>query len=124
MDMSERSVDRIQRTIARVKRENDIVVASIHWGPNWGYDIPRSQLEFAHELIDCAGVDVIHGHSSHHVKAVEVYRGRLILYGCGDFLRSGDGFFEKAFCGDAQLTNPNERHGWCHPPRGPQNAIS
>jgi len=31
-------------------------------------------------------VDIIHGHSSHHVKAIEVYKEKLILYGCGDFL--------------------------------------
>lgn len=42
-------------------------------------------------MIDEAGVDVIHGHSSHHVKAIEVYRGRPILYGCGDFLTDYEG---------------------------------
>jgi poly-gamma-glutamate synthesis protein (capsule biosynthesis protein) len=38
-----------------------------------------------------AGADVVHGHSSHHVKGVEVYRGRLILYGAGDFLNDYEG---------------------------------
>jgi poly-gamma-glutamate synthesis protein (capsule biosynthesis protein) len=33
----------------------------------------------------------VHGHSSHHVKAIEVHRGRLILYGCGDFLDDYEG---------------------------------
>jgi poly-gamma-glutamate capsule biosynthesis protein CapA/YwtB (metallophosphatase superfamily) len=33
----------------------------------------------------------VHGHSSHHVKAIEVYRGRLVLYGCGDFLNDYEG---------------------------------
>jgi len=37
------------------------------------------------------GVDIVHGHSSHHVKAIEVYRERLILYGCGDFLNDYEG---------------------------------
>jgi poly-gamma-glutamate synthesis protein (capsule biosynthesis protein) len=73
------------------KRSGDIVVASIHWGGNWGYDIPRRQTEFAHRLIDAGGVDIIHGHSSHHVKAVEVYKDKLILYGCGDFLNDYEG---------------------------------
>jgi len=42
-------------------------------------------------------VSVIHGHSSHHAKALEVYRDRLILYGCGDFLNDYEGIrgFEK-----------------------------
>jgi poly-gamma-glutamate synthesis protein (capsule biosynthesis protein) len=67
------------------------VVISIHWGGNWGYTIGRDQQEFAHRLIEAAGVDVIHGHSSHHVKGIEVYLGKLILYSCGDFLDDYEG---------------------------------
>ena len=66
-------------------------MASIHWGGNWGYDIPPDQQAFARALIDSAGVDLVHGHSSHHVKGIEVYRDRLILYGCGDFLNDYEG---------------------------------
>jgi poly-gamma-glutamate capsule biosynthesis protein CapA/YwtB (metallophosphatase superfamily) len=67
-----------------------VLVASIHWGPNWGYDLPDEQIDFAHRLVE-GGVDIVHGHSSHHVKTVEVYRDRLILYGCGDFLTDYEG---------------------------------
>jgi poly-gamma-glutamate synthesis protein (capsule biosynthesis protein) len=81
----------IQTKVQEVKRKGDIVVASIHWGSNWGYDIPREQTRFAHRLIDDSGVDIIHGHSSHHVKAIEVYKNKLILYGCGDFLNDYEG---------------------------------
>ncbi len=75
----------------KVKRQGDIVVASIHWGGNWGYDIPDEQRCFSHQLIDEAGVDVIHGHSSHHPKGIEVYDGKPIVYGCGDFLNDYEG---------------------------------
>jgi poly-gamma-glutamate synthesis protein (capsule biosynthesis protein) len=34
---------------------------------------------------------VVHGHSSHHPRPIEVYRGKLILYGCGDFLNDYEG---------------------------------
>ncbi len=64
---------------------------SIHWGPNWGYEIPGTQRRFAHALVDKADVSIVHGHSSHHAKAMEVYKGRLILYGCGDFLNDYEG---------------------------------
>ena len=57
----------------------------------WGYDISSKQRRFAHALIDDAGVDILHGHSSHHVKAVEIYKDKLILYGCGDFLNDYEG---------------------------------
>jgi poly-gamma-glutamate synthesis protein (capsule biosynthesis protein) len=66
-------------------------VVSIHWGGNWGHRIPAEQTRFAHRLIDDAGVDIVHGHSSHHVRAVEVYRDKLILYGCGDFINDYEG---------------------------------
>ena len=33
----------------------------------------------------------MHGHSSHHVRPIELYRGKLILYGCGDFLDDYEG---------------------------------
>ena len=67
-----------------------IVVVSIHWGPNWGYDVPAEHVEFAHRLID-AGVHVVHGHSAHHPLPIEIYRGRLILYGCGDLIDDYEG---------------------------------
>ena len=69
----------------------DLIIVSVHWGPNWGYEIPDEQRRFAHALIDRANVSIIHGHSSHHPKAIEVYRNRLILYGCGDFLNDYEG---------------------------------
>jgi poly-gamma-glutamate synthesis protein (capsule biosynthesis protein) len=67
------------------------VVASIHWGSNWGYGVPEGQRRLAHDLIDIGGVDVVHGHSSHHPRPIELYRGRLILYGCGDLITDYEG---------------------------------
>jgi poly-gamma-glutamate synthesis protein (capsule biosynthesis protein) len=90
-DLGDNTLNSIHQNVSDVKRKGDIVVASIHWGSNWGYDIPREQTLLAHRLIDEAGVDIIHGHSSHHVKAIEVYKDRLILYGCGDFLNDYEG---------------------------------
>lgn len=90
-DLSPRSVAFVRQQLESVRRPGDIVVVSLHWGPNWGYDVPRSQRRFAHDLIDAAGVSVVYGHSSHHAKAIEVYKDRLILYGCGDFLNDYEG---------------------------------
>ena len=103
-DLGAESLRDIQDKVRRVKRRGDIVVASIHWGSNWGYEIPRKQKLFAHRLIDEAGVDIIHGHSSHHVKAIEIYNDKLILYGCGDFLNDYEGIsgYEE-FRGDLSL---------------------
>ncbi|MFN7085689.1 MAG: CapA family protein [Burkholderiales bacterium] len=90
-DFSARTVAAIARRIREHKRPRDIVVLSIHWGGNWGFAISQDERAFAHRLIDTAGVDVVHGHSSHHVKGIEVYRGRPVIYGCGDFLNDYEG---------------------------------
>jgi poly-gamma-glutamate capsule biosynthesis protein CapA/YwtB (metallophosphatase superfamily) len=90
-DLSAGTVRHIADQISDIKRKSDCVVASIHWGGNWGYEIADEQREFAHRLIDLAQVDVVHGHSSHHPKGIEVYKGKPILYGCGDFLNDYEG---------------------------------
>lgn len=77
--------------IARYRQEGDFVIASLHWGANWVSGIAARYRTLAHRLIDDAGVDLIHGHSSHHVLPAEVYRGKLILYGCGDLINDSEG---------------------------------
>lgn len=103
-DLSEAAASRIGAKVRAMKRPGDVVVASIHWGGNWGYDIPSSQQRFAHLLLDRGGVDLIHGHSSHHAKGIEVHQGKLILYGCGDLITDyeGIGGYEE-FRGDLGL---------------------
>lgn len=103
-DLSDDTVRHIRAQVQVVKRKRDIAVASIHWGENWGYDVPHEQRRFAHALVDRAAVDVVHGHSSHHVKAIEVYRDKLILYGCGDLLTDYEGIRGyEAYRGDLGL---------------------
>ncbi|THA40484.1 CapA family protein [Streptomyces sp. A1547] len=79
-------VDRIRRA----KGPGDVTVVSIHWGSNWGYRVPGEQIGFAHALVD-GGADLVHGHSSHHPRPMEVYRGRFIAYGCGDLVNDYEG---------------------------------
>ncbi len=90
-DLSPHSLQHVARLIGAAKQPGDRVLVSLHWGGNWGFSISPEQERFAHGLIDEAGVDLLHGHSSHHVKGIEVYRQRLILYGCGDLLNDYEG---------------------------------
>jgi poly-gamma-glutamate capsule biosynthesis protein CapA/YwtB (metallophosphatase superfamily) len=78
------------RRIGLAKSRGELVVVSVHWGSNWGYDIPGANVRLGHRLID-QGADVVFGHSSHHPRPIEVYRGKLILYGCGDFIDDYEG---------------------------------
>ena len=49
-------------------------------------------------------MDLLHGHSSHHPRGIEVYHDKLILYGCGDFLNDYEGIgSNEAFRGDLTL---------------------
>jgi poly-gamma-glutamate synthesis protein (capsule biosynthesis protein) len=84
------AADAVIRQVHETKQPGDIAVVSVHWGTNWGYLVPRDQTRFAHALVD-GGADVVHGHSSHHPRPVEVYRERLILHGCGDFIDDYEG---------------------------------
>jgi poly-gamma-glutamate synthesis protein (capsule biosynthesis protein) len=90
-DLSATTADTIAGHALAARQAGDVAILSIHWGGNWGFDIPREQRAFAHRLIDSGGIDIVHGHSSHHPQGIEVYRDKLILYGCGDLLNDYEG---------------------------------
>lgn len=90
-DLSRNTVQRIRKEVQEIKRSRDIVLVSIHWGGNWGYEIPGEHIHFARQLIDIADVDVVHGHSSHHAIGIEIYHDKPIIYGCGDFINDYEG---------------------------------
>ena len=85
------SVKWLCRCINRQRRPGDRVVVSLHWGANWVPVIPEQHRWLARRLIELAGVDVVFGHSSHHPLPLEVYEGKLILYGCGDLINDYEG---------------------------------
>lgn len=103
-DFGEDNFELIKNNIQKFKRDGDLIIFSIHWGSNWGYEISKSFRIFAHKLIDDANVDIIFGHSSHHPRPIEIYQGKAIFYGCGDFINDyeGIGGFEK-YRGDLSL---------------------
>lgn len=90
------------RELVREARQNaPIVVISCHWGgegekflhtrreTEMFYGENRGNLPaFAHAAID-AGADLILGHGPHVVRALELYKGRLIVYSLGNFIGYG-----------------------------------
>jgi poly-gamma-glutamate capsule biosynthesis protein CapA/YwtB (metallophosphatase superfamily) len=102
-DFSEATAAQMADQMRAYQHPGDLIVASIHWGSNWGYEIARDQIVFAHRLIE-EGIAIVHGHSSHHAKAIEVFKERLILYGCGDFVTDYEGISGyEMFRGDLAL---------------------
>lgn len=81
---------RLAERAARARRPGDVVVASLHWGSNWGDEVEPEHVRFAHALVE-GGVDIVHGHSSHHARPLEVHAGKLVLYGCGDLVNDYEG---------------------------------
>jgi poly-gamma-glutamate synthesis protein (capsule biosynthesis protein) len=79
-DLSDETAADVAARVARYKLPGDVAVLSIHWGGNWGYDVPRQHVTVAHRLVE-SGIDIVYGHSSHHVRPIEIYRDRLISTG-------------------------------------------
>ena len=71
--------------ISTLRNLVDIVIVSLHWGPNMKQRPSEQFIQFAHNLID-AGVDIIHGHSSHVFQGIEIYKNKIIMYDTGDFI--------------------------------------
>jgi poly-gamma-glutamate synthesis protein (capsule biosynthesis protein) len=88
--LSRASAEALTARAEAARQDGDLVAVSIHWGANWGYEVTPDEARFARRLID-GGISLVHGHSCHHPRPVEVYRGRLILYGCGDCIDDYEG---------------------------------
>lgn len=75
----------VAEDIKTLRPKVDLLIVSLHWGPNMRERPTQAFKAFAHHLIDL-GADLIHGHSAHIFQGVEIYQGKLILYDTGDFV--------------------------------------
>ena len=75
----------VANVIKQLKPRVDIVILSLHWGPNMRERPTQHYIDCAHAFID-AGADIIHGHSAHLFQGIELYNNKLILYDTGDFV--------------------------------------
>ncbi len=78
-------IDKIHRYITPLHDKVDLLIVSIHWGPNMRERPTEEFINFAHAMID-AGVDIIHGHSAHIFQGIEIYKNKIIMYDTGDFV--------------------------------------
>jgi poly-gamma-glutamate capsule biosynthesis protein CapA/YwtB (metallophosphatase superfamily) len=86
LPVSLESVPLLQEGMAQARAMGaDLLIVSAHWGPNMRLRPTPAFREFARALIE-AGADVFHGHSAHVFQGIEVWRGRPILYDCGEFV--------------------------------------
>lgn len=87
VDYTLKTRERLRKLITKpTPKPAALKIFSVHWGPNYSWQPAQEIKDLAHFLVDSCGIDIIHGHSSHHVQGVEKYKGKLIIYGCGDFV--------------------------------------
>jgi poly-gamma-glutamate capsule biosynthesis protein CapA/YwtB (metallophosphatase superfamily) len=79
------NIGQIKKDIENIRSKVDLLIISLHWGPNMRETPSKNFRDFAHALVD-VGVDIIHGHSAHVVQGIEIYKNKLILYDTGDFV--------------------------------------
>lgn len=71
--------------IRKAKEENDFVILIVHGG-NEFYNLPSSRIKnLCHFYID-QGVDAIISHHTHRFSGYEVYQGKPVFYGLGNFI--------------------------------------
>jgi poly-gamma-glutamate synthesis protein (capsule biosynthesis protein) len=78
-------LSRLREDISNLREKADIVIVSLHWGPNMVEEPSDHQVKFAHDIADI-GADIIFGHSAHIFQGIEIYKGKIILYDTGDFI--------------------------------------
>jgi hypothetical protein len=77
--------DVMQEDIERLRREVDLVVVMPHWGKEYIATPEPGQVDLAHAAIE-AGADLVIGGHAHWPKGIEMYEGKPIFYGVGNFL--------------------------------------
>jgi poly-gamma-glutamate synthesis protein (capsule biosynthesis protein) len=84
--LEEQSLAPVRAGLSRARAEGaEVVIVSLHWGPNMVQRPSPLFRAFAHAFVD-AGADLLFGHSAHIFQGIEIYRGRPIIYDAGDFV--------------------------------------
>lgn len=72
------------QTIKEAKEKSDYVIAYVHWGTEFTYELEEVQLITGKEYLD-AGADIIIGAHPHCLQGIEYYDGKPIIYSLGNF---------------------------------------
>jgi poly-gamma-glutamate synthesis protein (capsule biosynthesis protein) len=76
---------RLEECVKNARNRSDLVIVSSHVGPHFRERPSQAYVNFAHKIIDL-GADIYWGHSNHMPQGIEIYKKKVILYDCGDFV--------------------------------------
>lgn len=80
---AEGSEDQIRLDVARLAKEADFTMVSLHWGQEYADQPSSAEVSFAKRLVD-DGADFIVGHHPHVVRPFTISRGAGIAYSLGN----------------------------------------
>jgi poly-gamma-glutamate capsule biosynthesis protein CapA/YwtB (metallophosphatase superfamily) len=83
----EESFDVLSEKIKRLRKaeSGSLIIVQLHWGAEHKLKPMTMQKQQAHQLID-AGADCIIGHHTHTIQTMELYMGKPVFYGIGNFI--------------------------------------
>lgn len=76
--------ERFIELVKEAKQNSDFVVANIHWGTEYSYELEAVQIEIGHALVE-AGADAVIGTHPHVLQGIEIYKEVPIFYSLGNF---------------------------------------
>ncbi len=83
------TLEDLARMLEAERADCDLLVVMIHWGEERVYTATDSQVAYGRALVD-AGADLVLGSHSHVVGGIELYNGKYIVYGLGNFCFGGN----------------------------------
>lgn len=102
--------EKMEKSIKEAKEKADFVIVSMHSGTEYVHNPNKSQIEFAHSVID-AGAEMVIGHHPHSIQSVEKYKDKYIFYSLGNFVfdqmwseETREGLMAKLFFNRSGLT--------------------
>lgn len=73
-----------KQVIKKARKKADFVIAYVHWGTEYSYDLEAVQRETAKKYLDC-GADIIIGAHTHCLQGMEYHDGKPIVYSLGNY---------------------------------------
>ncbi|NCD34235.1 MAG: CapA family protein [Spartobacteria bacterium] len=74
----------IRQRLSELREKVSVIIVYLHWGLEHTHEVALDQVWLAHELIDC-GADAVIGSHGHSIQPFEVYNGKHIFYGLGNY---------------------------------------